>query len=189
MRPELARAVIESGWQLNELHGMGLSLEEIFLELTASKDYARTARNLSRRGTAARAAAARRQNEYSHHCRKELNTYFRSPIAYGVLGFFALMTGYFFYLFVYGFVRQGMVAAMMGQSFPLNHGRNGGAESVAEHERGRPVHHPHDHHAPVRRRKAHRHHRAAGHLADARFRDHPGQMAGRNDSVRGDAGL
>src|SRR5215831_20263548 len=38
IRPELARAVIESGWQLNELHGMGLSLEEIFLELTASKD-------------------------------------------------------------------------------------------------------------------------------------------------------
>src|SRR5436190_702752 len=37
VRPELARAVIESGWQLNELHGMGLSLEEIFLELTASK--------------------------------------------------------------------------------------------------------------------------------------------------------
>jgi hypothetical protein len=36
VRPELARAVIESGWQLNELHGMGLSLEEIFLELTAS---------------------------------------------------------------------------------------------------------------------------------------------------------
>ena len=34
MRPELARAVIEAGWQLNELHGMGLSLEEIFLELT-----------------------------------------------------------------------------------------------------------------------------------------------------------
>jgi len=40
VRPELARAVIESGWQLNELHGMGLSLEEIFLELTASKDQA-----------------------------------------------------------------------------------------------------------------------------------------------------
>jgi ABC-2 type transport system ATP-binding protein len=36
VRPELARAVIESNWQLNELHGMGLSLEEIFLELTAS---------------------------------------------------------------------------------------------------------------------------------------------------------
>src|SRR5579872_839190 len=40
IRPELARAVVESGWQLNELHGMGLSLEEIFLELTAGKDTA-----------------------------------------------------------------------------------------------------------------------------------------------------
>jgi ABC-2 type transport system ATP-binding protein len=38
IRPEIARAVVESGWQLNELHGLGLSLEEIFLELTASKD-------------------------------------------------------------------------------------------------------------------------------------------------------
>jgi ABC-2 type transport system ATP-binding protein len=38
IRPELARAVVESGWQLNELHGMGLSLEEVFLELTGSKD-------------------------------------------------------------------------------------------------------------------------------------------------------
>jgi len=38
IRPDLARAVIESGWHLNELHAVGLSLEEIFLELTASKD-------------------------------------------------------------------------------------------------------------------------------------------------------
>src|SRR5580704_9002364 len=42
VRPELARSVIEAGWQLNELHGIGLSLEEIFLELTASKDEAKT---------------------------------------------------------------------------------------------------------------------------------------------------
>jgi ABC-2 type transport system ATP-binding protein len=40
IRPDLARAVIESGWHLNELHSVGLSLEEIFLELTASKDVA-----------------------------------------------------------------------------------------------------------------------------------------------------
>jgi ABC-2 type transport system ATP-binding protein len=38
IRPDLARVVVESGWQLNELHGMGLSLEEVFLELTGSKD-------------------------------------------------------------------------------------------------------------------------------------------------------
>lgn len=37
IRPELARAIVESGWHLNEMHGMGLSLEEVFLELTATK--------------------------------------------------------------------------------------------------------------------------------------------------------
>jgi ABC-2 type transport system ATP-binding protein len=36
VRPELARAVIESGWNLNELRAIGLSLEEIFLQLTAT---------------------------------------------------------------------------------------------------------------------------------------------------------
>jgi ABC-2 type transport system ATP-binding protein len=36
VRPEIARAVIESGWALNELHAVGLSLEEIFLELTST---------------------------------------------------------------------------------------------------------------------------------------------------------
>ena len=34
VRPGLARAVVESGWNLNELHAVGLSLEEIFLQLT-----------------------------------------------------------------------------------------------------------------------------------------------------------
>ncbi|MEP6962903.1 MAG: ABC transporter ATP-binding protein, partial [Acidobacteriota bacterium] len=37
VRPELARAIVESGWQLNELHSMSMSLEEIFLELTGDK--------------------------------------------------------------------------------------------------------------------------------------------------------
>jgi ABC-2 type transport system ATP-binding protein len=38
VRPELARAVVEAGWNLNELHPIGLSLEEIFLELTGAPD-------------------------------------------------------------------------------------------------------------------------------------------------------
>ena len=38
IRPEIARAVVESGWNLNELHSATLSLEEIFLELTAAKE-------------------------------------------------------------------------------------------------------------------------------------------------------
>ena len=29
--------------------------------------------------------------------RKELNSYFRSPIAYGIMGFYALVTGFIFY--------------------------------------------------------------------------------------------
>jgi ABC-2 type transport system ATP-binding protein len=40
IRPELARCVFEAGWKLNELHAVGASLEQIFLELTASQDKA-----------------------------------------------------------------------------------------------------------------------------------------------------
>src|SRR5665213_1873356 len=36
VRPQLARMIVESGWNLNELHAVGLSLEEIFLELTGA---------------------------------------------------------------------------------------------------------------------------------------------------------
>ena len=53
-------------------------------------------------------------------CRKELNTYFRSPIAYGVMFFFALITGYFFYMATATFVVQGLRSAMMGQSVPMD---------------------------------------------------------------------
>ncbi|MBX9601519.1 MAG: ABC transporter ATP-binding protein [Bryobacteraceae bacterium] len=35
IRPEIARAVVESGWNLNELHTAAISLEEIFLQLTS----------------------------------------------------------------------------------------------------------------------------------------------------------
>jgi ABC-2 type transport system ATP-binding protein len=37
IRGELARAVVEAGWNLNELRPMALSLEEIFLELTGAE--------------------------------------------------------------------------------------------------------------------------------------------------------
>jgi ABC-2 type transport system ATP-binding protein len=38
VRPELARAVVQSGWNLTELRAVGESLEEIFLELTKSEE-------------------------------------------------------------------------------------------------------------------------------------------------------
>ena len=37
VRPELARAVVQAGWNLTELRAVGESLEEIFLELTKSE--------------------------------------------------------------------------------------------------------------------------------------------------------
>jgi ABC-type ATPase involved in cell division len=37
IRSDLARTVVNSGWGLNELRSVGLSLEEIFLQLTASE--------------------------------------------------------------------------------------------------------------------------------------------------------
>ena len=52
--------------------------------------------------------------------RKELNSYFRSSIAYGVMAFFALIAGYFFYVAVQFFVRRGVESQMMGQSFPMD---------------------------------------------------------------------
>lgn len=44
---------------------------------------------------------------------KELKSYFNSPIAYGLIAFFALISGYFFYAYTAMFVRQGMEAQMM----------------------------------------------------------------------------
>lgn len=52
--------------------------------------------------------------------RKELSSYFRSPIAYGVMAFFALIAGYFFYVAVVFFVRRGIESSMMGQSMPMD---------------------------------------------------------------------
>lgn len=38
VRAELARAVVESGWNLNELRPIAFSLEDVFLQLTASEN-------------------------------------------------------------------------------------------------------------------------------------------------------
>lgn len=52
--------------------------------------------------------------------RKELQSYFRSPIAYGVIAFFALIAGYMFYSSVVIFVSASIRSSMMGQSQPMN---------------------------------------------------------------------
>jgi len=52
--------------------------------------------------------------------RKELNTYFQSPIAYILIAAFAAMFGYFFWSLVYFFVRASTQAQMTGRAMPMN---------------------------------------------------------------------
>ena len=53
-------------------------------------------------------------------CRKELSSYFRSPIAYGVMFFFALIAGWFFYVAVAAFINTSMRSMLMGQAMPMD---------------------------------------------------------------------
>src|SRR5947209_2755766 len=53
-------------------------------------------------------------------CRKEINSYFASPIAYLLLTMFAIIFGFFFWNAVGYFSLMGIEAQMQGQSFPMN---------------------------------------------------------------------
>jgi ABC-2 type transport system permease protein len=53
-------------------------------------------------------------------CRKELGSYFSSPVAYLLLTMFGLIFGFFFWTALAEFVNQGMEMQMSGQSFPMN---------------------------------------------------------------------
>jgi ABC-2 type transport system permease protein len=53
-------------------------------------------------------------------CRKELRSYFVSPIAYLLLGMFAVVFGFFFWNAVGYFVYAGMEAQMRGGMMPMN---------------------------------------------------------------------
>jgi ABC-2 type transport system permease protein len=52
--------------------------------------------------------------------RKELNSYFNSPIAYLVMALFGILSGYFFYLYVAFFVEGSMRSQMMGRNMPMD---------------------------------------------------------------------
>ena len=52
--------------------------------------------------------------------RKELHSYFVSPIAYLLLTMFAVIFGFFFWNVLGLFAIRGMEAQMMGQAFPMN---------------------------------------------------------------------
>jgi ABC-2 type transport system permease protein len=53
-------------------------------------------------------------------CRKELNSYFASPIAYILMAFFGLIIGFVFYTATRDMVRFSFMAQMQGQQAPQN---------------------------------------------------------------------
>ncbi len=53
-------------------------------------------------------------------CRKELRSYFVSPIAYLLLAMFAVIFGFFFWNVFGYFVIAGMESQMRGSMFPMN---------------------------------------------------------------------
>jgi ABC-2 type transport system permease protein len=53
-------------------------------------------------------------------CRKELGSYFVSPVAYILLTMFGLIFGFFFWNGLRVFVMEGMEMQMRGQAFPMN---------------------------------------------------------------------
>jgi len=53
-------------------------------------------------------------------CRKELGSYFASPIAYILLALFAVIFGFFFWNMLGIFVIEGVEMQMRGQTFPMN---------------------------------------------------------------------
>jgi len=53
-------------------------------------------------------------------CRKELGSYFVSPIAYLLLTMFGIIFGYFFWTALKFFVFRGMEMQMSGQMYPMN---------------------------------------------------------------------
>src|SRR5207237_9252185 len=53
-------------------------------------------------------------------CRKELKSYFASPIAYLLMAIFAVIFGFFFYSYTAMFVVRGMESQMMGRGMPMD---------------------------------------------------------------------
>ena len=109
--------MVNSGWNLSELRAVGLSLEDIFLELTSTE----------KKKEVPAAEAATRDVEGGKQvknvlliCFKEFKNYFVSPIGYAVMALFAFLFGITFYSSTSQMVNMGFRAQMMGQQQPMS---------------------------------------------------------------------
>ena len=107
------------GWGLLELRPMRMSLEEIFLQVTTEEGGAaacsrrRRQRRAGRRDRRGRRAVNSVRNILAI-AGKELRSYFASPIAYVIIGLFALLFGLFFYAYLTVFVQRSSGMGQMG---------------------------------------------------------------------------
>ena len=99
---------------------MRISLEEVFLQVTTeeSADAAAPPAEPPPRSAAAKEGAPCVTSSPSRD--KELRSYFSSPIAYIIIGFFLLPFGVFFYLYLRRFVQQSMQMAQFGGALNIN---------------------------------------------------------------------
>ena len=105
IRRELAREIVTRGWGLLELRPMRISLEEVFLQVTTEETPADPPEREPARATASRSKGRRPVRNIMAIADKELRSYFSSPIAYIIIGFFLLPFGVFFYLYLAAFVQ------------------------------------------------------------------------------------
>ena len=115
MRRELAATIVGRGWGLLELRPMRMSLEDIFLSLTTEDAASAAPEPAAEADSPLRLPTKRggRQCVTSLPSpAKSCARYFASPIAYIVIGFFALLFGYFFYALLSFFERQSMQMSM-----------------------------------------------------------------------------
>ena len=176
VRRDLAAAIVTPGWGLLELRPLRMSLEEIFLHLTTEE-------------TAAPAAAVEvSMNNILAIAHKELKGYFASPIAYIVIGFSAILFGWFFVNLLYYFDRMSLQAGI-GPGRPGDGQRQRDADlaAVPQRQRDPAVHPAADHDADLRGGKALGHDRAAADVAADRFPDRHRQVPGRPRALRRDA--
>ena len=185
VRRDLARAVVTSGWGLLELRPMRMSLEDVFLSLTTEE----TAAAADDAETAAPEGEPPMSNILAI-AHKELKSYFASPIAYIVIGFWSLLYGYFFVAILNFFVRQSMQMSQFGHAGPAGDEHQPAADSPAAAERADPDPVPaaDGDDADLLGGEAVGHDRAAADLAAHRLPDHHGQVPRRDGAVRRDAG-
>ena len=106
VRPEVAKQVINSGYDLIELRPLGMSLEEIFLELTGSDIQKEIKRNSMR-------------NIWTI-AKREYDNYFNSPLAYVVAFAILLPMGIYFSLIMFVSSQQAMMGGPAPESTPIN---------------------------------------------------------------------